>query len=215
MPENPRAVGGCASDATSIPCNRRLARSSATVLVYRESGTGKELVARAYMITAPALGTLHRAEHVSHSSRSPRSGALRHERGSFTGADAQRRGRFEQANGGTIFLDEIGDMSTTMQTRLLRVLARGVLSRGGQTSILADARIIAATHRNLQECVKQGSFREDLYHRLNVIQIQLPPLRQRSRMFLDCCVTISASLRGSWGLSLRRCQGRCGAAVGV
>jgi two-component system nitrogen regulation response regulator GlnG len=104
-----------------------------------------------------------------------------HERGAFTGADAQRRGRFEQASSGTIFLDEIGDMSTTMQTRLLRVLAEGEFYRvGGQTSIYSDVRIIAATHRNLQDCVKQGVFREDLYHRLNVIRIQLPPLRDRS-----------------------------------
>ncbi len=104
-----------------------------------------------------------------------------HEKGSFTGADTQRRGRFEQANGGTLFLDEIGDMSTPLQTRLLRVLAEGEFYRvGGQTPVKVDVRVIAATHQNLEERVERGIFREDLYHRLNVIRIELPPLRSRT-----------------------------------
>ncbi len=104
-----------------------------------------------------------------------------HEKGSFTGADSQRRGRFEQSDGGTLFLDEIGDMSTPLQTRLLRVLAEGEFYRiGGQTPIRVDVRVIAATHQNLQERVQKGQFREDLYHRLNVIRIELPPLRARA-----------------------------------
>jgi len=103
-----------------------------------------------------------------------------HEKGAFTGADSLRRGRFEQADGGSLFLDEIGDMSTSLQTRLLRVLAEGEFYRvGGQTPIRVDVRVIAATHQNLEERVRNGLFREDLFHRLNVIRIELPPLRAR------------------------------------
>src|SRR5690606_14874854 len=103
-----------------------------------------------------------------------------HERGSFTGADAQRRGRFEQANGGTLFLDEIGDMSPQLQTRLLRVLAEGEFYRvGGQVPVRVDVRVIAATHQDLQARVREQLFREDLLHRLNVIRIEVPPLRSR------------------------------------
>ena len=103
-----------------------------------------------------------------------------HEKGSFTGADSLRRGRFEQADGGTLFLDEIGDMNLPLQTRLLRVLAEGEFYRvGGQTPIKVDVRVIAATHQNLEERVAKGQFREDLFHRLNVIRIELPPLRAR------------------------------------
>ena len=159
----------------------RLSRSSMTVLITGESGTGKELVARA----------LHR-----HSSRAAKafialntsaftadlleSELFGHEKGSFTGADAQRRGRFEQADGGTLFLDEIGDMSPQLQTRLLRVLAEGEFYRvGGQIPVRVDVRVIAATHQDLEERVRQGLFREDLLHRLNVIRIEVPPLRQR------------------------------------
>jgi two-component system nitrogen regulation response regulator GlnG len=159
----------------------RLSQSAATVLVTGESGTGKELIARA----------LHR-----HSARAakpfvalnmaaiPRdlleSELFGHERGSFTGAQQQRRGRFEQADGGTLFLDEIGDMPPEMQTRLLRVLSEGHYYRvGGHQAIRNNARVIAATHQNLEERVRQGLFREDLFHRLNVIRLRLPPLRDR------------------------------------
>ncbi|MDH2432833.1 nitrogen regulation protein NR(I) [Pokkaliibacter plantistimulans] len=159
----------------------RLSHSNITVLINGESGTGKELVAHA----------LHR-----HSPRSPQtfialnmaaipkdlieSELFGHEKGAFTGAATQRRGRFEQANGGTLFLDEIGDMPMDTQTRLLRVLADGEFYRvGGHTPVKVDVRIIAATHQNLENLVKDGRFREDLFHRLNVIRIHLPPMRDR------------------------------------
>jgi two-component system nitrogen regulation response regulator GlnG len=160
----------------------RLSQSSATVLITGESGTGKELVARA----------LHR-----HSARAARpfvaintaampkdlleSELFGHERGSFTGAQQQRRGRFEQAEGGTLFLDEIGDMPAELQTRLLRVLSDGTFYRvGGHQQIKGNVRVIAATHQNLEQRVREGAFREDLFHRLNVIRLRLPSLRERS-----------------------------------
>jgi two-component system nitrogen regulation response regulator GlnG len=159
----------------------RLSQSSATVLITGESGSGKELVARA----------LHR-----HSARASRpfvaintaampkdlleSELFGHERGAFTGAQAQRRGRFEQAEGGTLFLDEIGDMPAELQTRLLRVLSENSFYRvGGHQPIKASVRVIAATHQNLEQRVREGAFREDLYHRLNVIRIRLPSLKER------------------------------------
>jgi two-component system nitrogen regulation response regulator GlnG len=160
----------------------RLSRSSVTVLITGESGTGKELVARALHEHSPRAGRpfipLNTAAIPADLLESELFG---HERGSFTGADAQRRGRFEQADGGTLFLDEIGDMSMPLQTRLLRVLAEGEFYRvGGQTPIHVDVRVIAASNQNLQERVARALFREDLYHRLNVIRIELPPLRARA-----------------------------------
>jgi two-component system nitrogen regulation response regulator GlnG len=160
----------------------RLSRSSVTVLITGESGTGKELVARALHEHSPRAGkpfvALNTAAIPGELLESELFG---HERGAFTGADARRHGRFEQADGGTLFLDEIGDMSTPLQTRLLRVLAEGEFYRvGGQTPIQVDVRVIAATHQDLQARVAQGLFREDLYHRLNVIRLPLPPLRERA-----------------------------------
>ena len=160
----------------------RLARSSVTVLITGESGTGKELVARALHEHSPraarpfiALNTAAIPADLLESE------LFGHERGAFTGADSLRRGRFEQANGGTLFLDEIGDMSMPLQTRLLRVLAEGEFYRvGGQTPIKVDVRVIAASNQNLKERVSRGLFREDLYHRINVIRIELPPLRARA-----------------------------------
>jgi two-component system, NtrC family, nitrogen regulation response regulator GlnG len=159
----------------------RLSRSSVTVLITGESGTGKELVARALHDHSPRAGKPFIALNTSAiPAELLESELFGHEKGAFTGADSQRRGRFEQADGGTLFLDEIGDMSTPLQTRLLRVLAEGEFYRvGGQTPVRVDVRVIAATHQNLDERVKQGSFRDDLYHRLNVIRIELPPLRAR------------------------------------
>jgi len=159
----------------------RLARSSMTVLITGESGTGKELVARALHDTSPRAAKTFVALNTSAiASELLESELFGHERGSFTGADARRIGRFEQANGGTLFLDEIGDMSPALQTRLLRVLAESEFFRvGGQTSIRVDVRVIAATNQDLAKAVKEGRFREDLYHRLNVIRIHTPPLRQR------------------------------------
>ena len=159
----------------------RLAESSMTVLITGESGTGKELVARALHEHSPrahkpfvALNTSAIAAELLESE------LFGHEKGAFTGADARRVGRFEQANGGTLFLDEIGDMSPALQTRLLRVLAESEFYRvGGQTAISVDVRVIAATNQDLARAVKESRFREDLYHRLNVIRINTPPLRQR------------------------------------
>jgi two-component system, NtrC family, nitrogen regulation response regulator GlnG len=159
----------------------RLARSSMTVLITGESGTGKELVARALHENSPRAGAPFVALNTSAiASELLESELFGHERGSFTGADARRIGRFEQADGGTLFLDEIGDMSAALQTRLLRVLAESEFFRvGGQSSITVDVRVIAATNQDLAKAVKEGRFREDLYHRLNVIRINTPPLRQR------------------------------------
>jgi len=180
--ETPEILGHAPAMQEVFRAIGRLSQSSATVLITGESGTGKELVARA----------LHR-----HSARAPKpfvaintaampkdlleSELFGHERGSFTGAQQQRRGRFEQAEGGTLFLDEIGDMPAELQTRLLRVLSDGTFYRvGGHQQIKANVRVIAATHQNLEQRVREGSFREDLYHRLNVIRLRLPSLRERS-----------------------------------
>jgi two-component system nitrogen regulation response regulator GlnG len=173
----------------------RLSRSNITVLINGESGTGKELVARALHRHSPRSEQPFVALNMAAIPRDLLESELfGHERGAFTGAQAQRIGRFEQADGGTLFLDEIGDMPAEMQTRLLRVLSDGEFYRvGGHTPINVDVRIIAATHQDLEQRVKQGSFREDLFHRLNVIRIQLPALRERRadigplmRHFLQC-----------------------------
>ncbi|MBB1073938.1 nitrogen regulation protein NR(I) [Rhodoferax sp. 4810] len=159
----------------------RLAKSHITVLINGESGTGKELVARALHRHSPRSHAPFIALNMAAIPRDLMESELfGHERGAFTGAQARRQGRFEQADGGTLFLDEIGDMPAELQTRLLRVLADGEFYRvGGLTSIKVDVRIIAATHQNLQELVRRGLFREDLFHRINVIRIHLPPLRER------------------------------------
>jgi two-component system nitrogen regulation response regulator GlnG len=159
----------------------RLSQSNVTVLITGESGTGKELVARALHKHSPrasqpfiALNTAAIPKDLLESE------LFGHERGAFTGAQATRRGRFEQAEGGTLFLDEIGDMPFDLQTRLLRVLSDGHFYRvGGHQPLKANVRVIAATHQNLEHRVKEGLFREDLYHRLNVIRLRLPSLRER------------------------------------
>ncbi len=159
----------------------RLSRSSMTVLVTGESGTGKELVARALHRHSPrAEGPFIALNTSAFTAELLESELFGHEKGAFTGADAQRRGRFEQAHGGTLFLDEIGDMSLALQTRLLRVLAEGEYYRvGGSQPVRVDVRVIAATHQDLEQRVQAGLFREDLLHRLNVIRIAIPPLRER------------------------------------
>jgi len=181
MGETPEILGHAPAMQEVFRAIGRLSQSSATVLITGESGTGKELVARA----------LHR-----HSARGAKpfvaintaampkdlleSELFGHERGAFTGAQQQRRGRFEQAEGGTLFLDEIGDMASELQTRLLRVLSDGTFYRvGGHQQIKANVRVIAATHQNLEDRVREGTFREDLYHRLNVIRLRLPSMRER------------------------------------
>ena len=160
----------------------RLAGSSMTVLITGESGTGKELVARALHDHSPRSRKTFVALNTSAiASELLESELFGHEKGAFTGADSRRIGRFEQADGGTLFLDEIGDMSPALQTRLLRVLAESEFYRvGGQTSIKVNVRVIAATNQDLARAVKESRFREDLFHRLNVIRINTPPLRQRS-----------------------------------
>ncbi|MBK9246259.1 MAG: nitrogen regulation protein NR(I) [Burkholderiales bacterium] len=159
----------------------RLSQSTVTVLITGESGSGKEVVARALHKHSVRAGKPFIALNMAAIPRDLLESELfGHERGAFTGAQAMRRGRFEQAEGGTLFLDEIGDMPAELQTRLLRVLSDGFYYRvGGQQPIKADARVIAATHQNLEERVRQGLFREDLYHRLNVIRLRLPSLRER------------------------------------
>ncbi|HEX4884353.1 MAG TPA: nitrogen regulation protein NR(I), partial [Casimicrobiaceae bacterium] len=160
----------------------RLSQSSATVLITGESGTGKELVARALHRHSPrAAGPFVAINTAAIPKDLLESELFGHERGAFTGAQAMRRGRFEQADGGTLFLDEIGDMPADLQVRLLRVLADGEYYRvGGHAPLKANVRIIAATHQNLEERVRQGLFREDLMHRLDVVRLRLPPLRERA-----------------------------------
>jgi two-component system, NtrC family, nitrogen regulation response regulator GlnG len=159
----------------------RLSQSGATVMITGESGSGKELVARALHRHSPRSKAVFVALNTAAIPKDLLESELfGHERGAFTGAQQQRRGRFEQAEGGTLFLDEIGDMPAELQTRLLRVLSDGQYYRvGGHQPIKANVRVIAATHQNLEERVRQGLFREDLFHRLNVIRLRLPPLRER------------------------------------
>src|SRR6476661_2662543 len=159
----------------------RLSQSNVTVMITGESGSGKELVARALHKHSPrANGPFVAINTAAIPKDLLESELFGHERGAFTGAQTMRRGRFEQADGGTLFLDEIGDMPFDLQTRLLRVLSDGHFYRvGGHQPLKANVRVIAATHQNLEERVRQGVFREDLFHRLNVIRLRLPPLRER------------------------------------
>jgi two-component system nitrogen regulation response regulator GlnG len=163
----------------------RLAQSNVTVLITGESGSGKELVARALHKHSPRGDQGNQGPFVAiNTAAIPKdlleSELFGHERGAFTGAQTTRRGRFEQADGGTLFLDEIGDMPLDLQTRLLRVLSDGQFYRvGGHQPLKSNVRVIAATHQDLEQRVRQGVFREDLYHRLNVIRLRLPPLRER------------------------------------
>ncbi|CAG2126719.1 DNA-binding transcriptional regulator NtrC [Cupriavidus yeoncheonensis] len=159
----------------------RLSQSNVTVMITGESGTGKELVARALHKHSPrANGPFIALNTAAIPKDLLESELFGHERGAFTGAQTMRRGRFEQAEGGTLFLDEIGDMPFDLQTRLLRVLSDGNFYRvGGHNPLRANVRVIAATHQNLEVRVKEGLFREDLFHRLNVIRLRLPPLRER------------------------------------
>jgi two-component system nitrogen regulation response regulator GlnG len=159
----------------------RLSQSVVTVLITGESGSGKELVAHALHKHSPrATGPFVAINTAAIPKDLLESELFGHERGAFTGAQTTRRGRFEQADGGTLFLDEIGDMPFDLQTRLLRVLSDGQFYRvGGHSPLRSNVRVIAATHQNLEERVKLGAFREDLFHRLNVIRLRLPALRQR------------------------------------
>ncbi len=179
--ETPEIIGEAPSMQEVFRAIGRLARSNITVLINGESGTGKELVASALHRHSPradkpfiALNTAAIPKDLLESE------LFGHERGAFTGAQSARQGRFEQANGGTLFLDEIGDMPAELQTRLLRVLSDGSFYRvGGTSPIKVDVRVIAATHQDLEQRVAEGLFREDLFHRLNVIRIHIPSLRER------------------------------------
>jgi two-component system nitrogen regulation response regulator GlnG len=181
LTEAPEILGQAPSMQEVFRAIGRLSQSNVTVLITGESGSGKELVARALHRHSPRR---HAPFIAINTAAIPRdlleSELFGHERGAFTGAQTMRRGRFEQAEGGTLFLDEIGDMPSELQTRLLRVLSDGHYYRvGGVSPIKADVRVIAATHQNLEERVRQGQFREDLFHRLNVIRLRLPPMRER------------------------------------
>ncbi len=160
----------------------RLSKSELSVLITGETGTGKEVIARTLHETSPrADGPFVAINTAAIPAELLESELFGHEKGAFTGAQAARAGRFEQAHGGTLFLDEIGDMPASMQTRLLRVLAQGEFFRvGGHRMISVNVRILAATHQDLEAKVRQGEFREDLYHRLNVVKIHVPPLRERT-----------------------------------
>jgi two-component system nitrogen regulation response regulator GlnG len=181
VPPTPDIVGEAPAMQEVFRAIGRLARSNITVLINGESGTGKELVARALHRHSPRSAGPFIALNMAAIPRDLLESELfGHERGAFTGAHTRREGRFEQADRGTLFLDEIGDMPAELQTRLLRVLADGEFYRvGGVAPIKVDVRIIAATHQQLEDLVRQARFREDLFHRLNVIRIHLPPLRER------------------------------------
>ncbi len=177
----PEIIGAAPSMQEVFRAIGRLSRSNITVLINGESGTGKELVAKALHKHSPRASKSFIALNMAAIPRDLLESELfGHEKGSFTGAQGSRVGRFEQADGGTLFLDEIGDMPQELQTRLLRVLQDGTFYRvGGHNPIKVDVRIIAATHQNLEQRVSEGLFREDLFHRLNVIRIHIPALRER------------------------------------
>ncbi len=179
--DSPEIIGEAPAMQEVFRAIGRLARSSITVLINGESGTGKELVAQALHRHSPrAAGPFIALNMAAIPKDLLESELFGHEKGAFTGAQVRREGRFEQANGGTLFLDEIGDMPAELQTRLLRVLADGVFYRiGGHEAVKVSVRIIAATHQDLEKLVAAGHFREDLFHRLNVIRIHIPSLRER------------------------------------
>jgi two-component system nitrogen regulation response regulator GlnG len=179
----PEIIGAAPAMQEVFRAIGRLARSHITVLINGESGTGKELVAKALHRHSPRAKNPFIALNMAAIPKDLMESELfGHEKGAFTGAATRRAGHFEQAHGGTLFLDEIGDMPAELQTRLLRVLADGEFYPvGAYASIKVDVRIIAATHQDLEALVNQGRFREDLFHRLNVIRIHIPPLRERKQ----------------------------------
>jgi two-component system, NtrC family, nitrogen regulation response regulator GlnG len=181
MAETPEMLGQAPAMQDVFRAIGRLSQSNVTVMVTGESGSGKELVARALHKHSPrANGPFVAINTAAIPKDLLESELFGHERGAFTGAQTMRRGRFEQADGGTLFLDEIGDMPFELQTRLLRVLSDGNFYRvGGHSAVKTNVRVIAATHQNLEQRVKDGGFREDLFHRLNVIRLRLPALRER------------------------------------
>ncbi|MBY6187990.1 nitrogen regulation protein NR(I) [Marinobacter hydrocarbonoclasticus] len=211
--ESAEAVPGIIGEAPAMQevfrAIGRLSRSSISVLINGQSGTGKELVAHALHKHSPRSSAPFVALNMAAIPKDLiESELFGHEKGAFTGAAAVRQGRFEQANGGTLFLDEIGDMPLDVQTRLLRVLADGQFYRvGGHSAIKVDVRIIAATHQNLEQRVAEGQFREDLFHRLNVIRIQLPPLRERAEDIPALTRHFLASAAAELGVEPKRLSG--------
>ncbi len=181
MASTPEMLGQAPAMQDVFRAIGRLSQSNVTVMITGESGSGKELVARALHKHSPrANGPFVAINTAAIPKDLLESELFGHERGAFTGAQTSRRGRFEQAEGGTLFLDEIGDMPFDLQTRLLRVLSDGHFYRvGGHSAVKANVRVIAATHQDLEQRVKEGVFREDLFHRLNVIRLRLPALRER------------------------------------
>jgi two-component system nitrogen regulation response regulator GlnG len=181
MADAPEMLGQAPAMQDVFRAIGRLSQSNVTVMITGESGSGKELVARALHKHSPrANGPFIAINTAAIPKDLLESELFGHERGAFTGAQSMRRGRFEQADGGTLFLDEIGDMPFDLQTRLLRVLSDGHFYRvGGHGAVKTNVRVIAATHQNLEQRVKDGAFREDLFHRLNVIRLRLPALRER------------------------------------
>ena len=179
--DTPEMLGQAAAMQEVFRAIGRLSQSNATVMITGESGSGKELVARAlHKHSSRATGPFVAINTAAIPKDLLESELFGHERGAFTGAQTTRRGRFEQADGGTLFLDEIGDMPIDLQTRLLRVLSDGNYYRvGGHSAVKTNVRVIAATHQELEQRVREGAFREDLFHRLNVIRLRLPALRER------------------------------------
>ncbi len=184
---------------------QQVAGFDSNVLILGESGTGKEVVARAiHELSARRQRPFVAINCGAIPSELLESELFGHEKGAFTGALSLRRGRFELAEGGSIFLDEIGDMNPTMQVKLLRVLQERTFERvGGCSSQRCDVRIIAATHRNLEECIAKGSFREDLYYRLNVVPVEMPPLRERSDDLPLLIATLCERVQATHGRSVR------------
>ena len=213
--EKPLLIGQAPSMQHVFKSIGRMSRSSMTALITGESGTGKELVARALHENSPradkpfiALNTSAIAAELLESE------LFGHEKGAFTGATERRVGRFEQADGGTLFLDEIGDMSTALQTRLLRVLAESEFYRvGGTVPIRVDVRVVAATHQDLAQAVTDGSFREDLYHRLNVMRIEVPPLRERREDIPELTLTYLELASNELGVPMKTLSREAAAAL--
>ncbi|UGA54902.1 nitrogen regulation protein NR(I) [Vibrio sp. VB16] len=203
--ETPEIIGEAPAMQEVFRAIGRLSRSSISVLINGESGTGKELVAHALHRHSPRATKPFIALNMAAIPKDLiESELFGHEKGAFTGANSVRQGRFEQANGGTLFLDEIGDMPLDIQTRLLRVLADGQFYRvGGHQAIKVDVRIVAATHQNLEQLVHEGGFREDLFHRLNVIRVHIPALRDRKQDIEKLTLHFLASAADELGVEMK------------
>ncbi|MEL6868204.1 MAG: sigma-54 dependent transcriptional regulator [Pseudomonadota bacterium] len=183
---------------------RQVAPTPATVLISGESGTGKEVIARQLHEQSDRTGEFVAVNCGAIPAELLESELFGHEKGAFTGATSQRKGRFEQADGGTLFLDEIGDMPSAMQVKLLRVLQERVIERvGGVKSIKVDVRIVAATHRDLDARIANAQFREDLYYRLNVVEIEIPPLREREADVVPLLTEIVRRHRARHGVGVK------------